>query len=217
MTFLKRFVVALPWILLSPFAVLFSAIGLAVTDLLWLVFGRRRVGAGRAPSLRASVVIPNWNGKDLLEKYLPSVVEAMAGHEVIVVDNGSEDGSAAFVRERFPTVKVLALPKNLGFGGGSNAGFRAATGDIVVLLNSDMRVAPDFLAPLLEGFRDPEVFAVSCQIFFSDPAKLREETGLTQAWWQEGGLRVRHRLDDAVTDLFPCFYGGGGSCAFDRA
>ena len=88
---------------------------------------------------------------------------------------------------------------------------------IVVLLNSDMRVAPDFLAPLLDGFRDPDVFAVSCQIFFSDPAKLREESGLTQGWWEDGGLRVRHRIDDAVTDLFPCFYGGGGSCAFDRA
>ncbi len=119
--------------------------------------------------------------------------------------------------QRFPQVTVLALPENLGFGGGSNAGFRAARNDIVVLLNSDMRVAPDFLAPLLEGFGDPEVFAVSCQIFFTDPAKLREETGLTQGWWQDGSLRVRHRIDDAVDDLFPCFYGGGGSCAFDRA
>ena len=66
-----------------------------------------------------------------------------------------------------------------------------------------MRVAPDFLAPLLEGFGDPEVFAVSCQIFFSDPAKLREETGLTQGWWQDGSLRVRHRIDDAIDDLYP--------------
>ena len=58
------------------------------------------------------------------------------------------------VRERFPTVRVLPLPKNLGFGGGSNAGFRAARNDIVVLLNSDMRVEPDFLQPLLDGFND---------------------------------------------------------------
>jgi GT2 family glycosyltransferase/glycosyltransferase involved in cell wall biosynthesis len=136
---------------------------------------------------------------------------------VIVVDNGSSDGSADFVRANFPQVKLVALPRNLGFGGGSNAGFAAASNSIVVLLNSDMRVAPDFLAPLLEGFRDPDVFAVSCQIFFSDPSKLREESGLTQAWWEDGGLRVRHRIDHAVTDLFPCFYGGGGSCAFDRA
>src|SRR5581483_11189850 len=56
----------------------------------------------------------------------------------------------------------------------------------------------------------------SCQIFFSDPAKRREETGLTEGWWQHGGLRVSHRIDPMVDDLYPCFYGGGGSCAFDR-
>lgn len=215
-----RWLKALPLLLLSPLLVAVSVGALALTDLLWLGFGRRRPRRDTMPSTAsASVVIPNWNGRDLLEKYLPSVVTAMSGHpanEVIVVDNGSRDGSAAFVREKFPTVRVIALPENLGFGGGSNRGFAEAKNDIVVLLNSDMRVAPDFLAPLLEGFADASVFAVSCQIFFSDPSKKREETGLTQAWWADGGLRVRHRDDAEVTDLFPCFYGGGGSCAFDR-
>src|ERR1035438_5708395 len=153
----------------------------------------------------ATVVIPNWNGKDLLAKYIPSVRAALAGNpanEILVVDNGSSDGSADFLRESFPDVTVLALPENLGFGGGSNAGVSAAKNEIVVLLNSDMRVAADFLAPLLEGFSDSEVFAVACQIFFTDPARLREETGLTQGWWQDGNLRVRHRIDDAVDDLF---------------
>jgi GT2 family glycosyltransferase/glycosyltransferase involved in cell wall biosynthesis len=217
MAFLKRFLKALPSIVLSPLILLVSMAALALADLAWKLFGRRD-DTPSTPARRsgASVVIPNWNGKDLLEKYLPSVIEAMGGNEILVVDNGSEDGSAEFVRATFPQVTVLALPENLGFGGGSNAGFRAASNDIVVLLNSDMRVAPDFLAPLIEGFADPDVFAVSCQIFFSDPDKLREETGLTQAWWQDGGLRVRHRIDDHVRDLFPCFYGGGGSCAFDR-
>ncbi|HEV2446830.1 MAG TPA: glycosyltransferase family 2 protein, partial [Candidatus Sulfopaludibacter sp.] len=219
MELLKRVVRSLPLLLLSPLLLAISALSLAIIDL----FTRKGSGVGQtvppANSSAASVVIPNWNGRDLLQKYLPSVVTALAGNpdnEIVVVDNGSEDASAEFVREHYPQVKLVALPANLGFGGGSNAGLRAAKNDIVVLLNSDMRVAPDFLAPLLEGFRDPEVFAVSCQIFFSDPNKLREETGLTQGWWQDGGLRVRHRIDSAVTDLFPCFYGGGGSCAFDR-
>ena len=134
--------------------------------------------------------------------YLPSVVEALAGNaanEILVVDNGSEDGSAEFLRTHFPSVRILALNRNLGFGGGSNAGFREARNDIVVLLNSDMRVEQDFLTPLLAGFADEKVFAVSCQIFFSDPDKLREETGLTQGWWENGGLRVRHRVDPAIT------------------
>jgi GT2 family glycosyltransferase len=217
MAFLKRLLRALPLLLLSPFLLAVSFLALVVAQL----FRRRRpLAESKAPRTdSASVVIPNWNGRDLLEKYLPSVVAALAGNpanEILVVDNGSTDGSADYVREHFPQVNLVALPQNLGFGGGSNAGFRAAKNDIVVLLNSDMRVAPDFLAPLLEGFSDPLVFAVSCQIFFTDPAKLREETGLTQAWWQDGGLRVRHRDDPAIQDLYPCFYGGGGSCAFDR-
>ena len=144
------------------------------------------------------------------------MIDALEGNEIIVVDNGSEDGSVAFLGERFPQVRVLALPQNLGFGGGSNAGFRAAKNDIVVLLNSDMRVERDFLTPLLAGFEDERTFAVSCQIFFSDPAKLREETGLTEGWWEQGALRVRHRAEPEIRELFPCFYGGGGSCAFDR-
>src|SRR6266567_4463240 len=162
MAFLKRFLLWLPLLLLSPFFVLISVLALALIDIVWKLVGTSRTPpAEPAINDAASVVIPNWNGKDLLAKYLPSVIDAMQGHhanEVIVVDNGSTDGSADFVRENFPDVNLIELKENLGFGGGSNAGFRAAHNDIVVLLNNDMRVAPDFLAPLLEGFGDPEVF-----------------------------------------------------------
>ncbi len=221
MEVLKRLLRALPLLLLSPILVAGSALALLLTDLCWALFGAKVPPQDSVPDLTAaSVVIPNWNGRDLLEKYLPSVIEAMKGNsrnQIVVVDNGSHDGSAQFVRDRFPEVTVLALERNLGFGGGSNAGFRAATNDIVVLLNSDMRVEPDLLAPLLDGFRDdPKVFAVSAQIFLSDPAKRREETGLTEGWWRDGALHVGHRDDPEVTGLFPCFYGGGGSCAFNR-
>lgn len=217
---LPRLLLQLPLAGISALLVPLAWAALWTADLLFLLFGRRRPRQDTAPRRHAaSAVIPNWNGRDLLEKYLPPLVRAMSGHpdnEIIVVDNGSTDGSADFVRRHFPGVRLVELPENLGFGGGANAGFLAANNDIVVLLNSDMRVAEDFLAPLLEGFSDPQVFAVSCQIFFSDPHKRREETGLTQGWWSHGMLRVRHREDPAVDRLFPCFYGGGGSCAFDR-
>jgi GT2 family glycosyltransferase len=216
----RRILKALPRVVALPFLVAIPLIALALADFAFL-FRRRRAPAPdvKPDTGAASVVIPNWNGRDLLEKYLPPLIAAMSGNdanEIVVVDNGSSDGSAAFVRNRFPQVKLLALEENLGFGGGSNAGFRAATNDIVVLLNSDMRVDCDFLAPLLAAFTDEKVFSVSCQIFFSDPAKLREETGLTQGWWDRGSLRVRHRIDDAIREPYPCFYGGGGSCAFDK-
>jgi O-antigen biosynthesis protein len=217
-----RFVRALPLLLLSPLLIAIPLAALLLMDLLWLLAGRRAKvppGAPRAKPTAASIVIPNWNGHDLLQKYLPSVLAAAARHpgsEVVLVDNGSTDGSADWVRSSHPEVTLVPLDRNLGFGGGSNAGFRAARNDVVVLLNSDMRVEPDFLGPLLDGFTDDHVFAVSCQIFFTDPDRNREETGLTQAWWAHGGLRVRHRDDPGVNTLFPCFYGGGGSCAFDR-
>ncbi|MGH9627912.1 MAG: glycosyltransferase, partial [Bryobacteraceae bacterium] len=197
MAVLSRLIAALPLLILSPILLALSVSGIALTDLAWLLFGRRTSLRNASPATKsASVVIPNWNGRDLLEKYLPSVVEALSSNpynEVIVVDNGSTDGSAEYVRSEFPQVKLLTLEKNLGFGGGSNAGFRAASNDIVVLLNSDMRVDRGFLAPLLEAFTDEGVFSVSCQIFFSDPARVREETGLTQGWWESGRLGVRHR------------------------
>ncbi len=204
----------------APLLLLAAAVGLALCDLVCRFRRKPAREPDTLPSTRAvSVVIPNWNGQELLAKYLPSVVEALAGHpenEIIVVDNASTDGSVEFLRERLPQVRVLALERNRGFGGGSNAGFAAARNDIVVLLNSDMRVDPGFLAPLVEGFRDPRVFAVSAQIFFTDPDKVRQETGLTEGLWVNGRLQVRHVLDERVRTLFPVFYAGGGSSAYDR-
>jgi GT2 family glycosyltransferase len=220
MRVLTRILRALPLLILSPILLLAPAAAILLADVLYQLFRPKHPPRDQRPSTGAvSVVIPNWNGRDLLEKYLPSVIAALEGdpgNEILVVDNGSTDGSAEYIGRAFPRVRVLALERNLGFGGGSNAGIRAAKNDIVVLLNNDMRVEPDFLPPLLEAFSDEKVFAVSCQIFFSDPNKPREETGLTQGWWENGGLRVRHRIDEKVTEPCPCFYGGGGSCAFDR-
>ena len=181
-TRLLRLLRSLPLLILAPFLLAVSALALALTDLVWMIAGRaRRPVNTRTDTRAASLVIPNWNGKDLLARFVPSWIAAIADHpgsEVLVVDNGSTDGSAAWLMVNYPQVRVLALPRNLGFGGGSNEGFRAARNEIVVLLNSDMRVEPDFLRPLLDGFTDDQVFAVSCQIFLGDPSKRREETGL---------------------------------------
>ena len=206
--------------LCSPLLLLIAAIAFAICDLCFAVCGKPRAKQDIAPAAAsATVVIPNWNGRDLLAKFLPSVVEALRHHpqnEIIVVDNASSDDSVQLLQEQFPQVRVLPQKENLGFGGGSNAGFQAAKNDIVVLLNNDMRVEPDFLAHLLQPFSDPLVFAVSCQIFFGDPAKRREETGLTETWWDRGRLRVSHRIDPQVNVAYPCAYPGGGSSAFDR-
>src|SRR4051794_17404769 len=95
----------LPLALLSPLLLLIAALAIFLCDLLCRLLPRNTLLPDSVPDTRAaSAVIPNWNGRDLLEKYLPSVIAGMSGspqNEIIVVDNGSEDGSAQFVREHF--------------------------------------------------------------------------------------------------------------------
>ena len=171
----------------------------------------------------ATIQILNWNGKHLLEECLPSVVNAVrvaqGEHRILVVDNGSTDGSVQFVRERFPEVQLLQLDRNYGFVGGNNRGVKAVETEIVVLLNNDMIVDRDFLSPLLHGFTDDTVFAVTSQIFFSDRSKRREETGKTRAKFERGFFTVWHAEIDARDERsgVPVFWAGGGSAAFDRA
>jgi len=178
--------------------------------------------AGVPDTSRASIIIPNWNGKDLLEQCLPSVVEAVRsdgeGHEIIVVDNHSTDDSVPFLRANFPEVKVLELDRNRGFTGGCNAGVAASQNDIIVFLNNDMIVERGFLRPLLNGFDDDGVFAMSSQIHFWDAEKRREETGQTRGFLKLGFLQVVH--DEPPPPgrgrVRPVLYAGGGSSAFDK-
>src|SRR5271163_1970527 len=153
-----RLLKGLPLAIIAPVLLLLSALFLLLCDLVCHLRPRKPLPPDTKPeTARASIVIPNWNGRGLLEKYLPSVLaaaEQSPGSEVIVVDNGSTDGSPELVLESFPQARLIALDENLGFGAGSNRGFEHARHDIVVLLNSDMRVERDFLAPLLEAFTD---------------------------------------------------------------
>jgi GT2 family glycosyltransferase len=94
----------------------------------------------------AACVIPCWNGRHWLDGCLESVLAQTRGFdEVIVVDNGSADGSAAHVRERFPDVRIVELGRNTGFAGGANAGLRAAGSEAVALINQDVRLERDWL------------------------------------------------------------------------
>ena len=182
---------------------------------------RRHETARMADPRLATIQILNYEGRELLERNLPSVLAAVAHtgqpHEVVVVDNGSTDGSVEMLREDFPQVKVVPLDRNYFFSRGNNLGVPHASHDVLVLLNNDMRVEPDFLPPLLAPFDDPDVFAVASQIFFAKREARREETGLTRARFVEGMLEYSHdALPANPGRLIPILWGGGGSCAFDR-
>jgi O-antigen biosynthesis protein len=221
---LRRAALLILTLVLSPVLAVLS-LTLLFFNLVHLVTRFTRKPVPEIPAPRdglATIVVLNWNGRDLLAEGIPSVIDAVRRdgrpHEILVVDNGSNDGSAEFVRTSFPDVKVLDLPENLGFGAGNNVGVMAATHEIVVLLNNDMVVDPGFLRPLLDGF-GPSTFAVSSQIFLQDRAARREETGLTSARFRRGMVDFEHRNPAGrrfSRRAYPVFWAGGGSSAFHR-
>lgn len=112
--------------------------------------------------MKVSIIIPNWNGSELLRKHLPAVVAAGGMSEVIVVDDRSTDDSVDLLHRDFPKVRVIETDRHEGFAGTVNAGVSKAVGDIVVLLNTDCEPEKNFLQKLVPHFDDPDVFAVGC-------------------------------------------------------
>jgi GT2 family glycosyltransferase len=112
-----------------------------------------------------AVVILNYNGKTLLERFLPSVV-AYSGHaRVIVADNASSDGSLAWLEKNHPQVERIAMDENRGFCGGYNKALKQVTAERYVLLNSDVEVTPGWLEPLEQILEaNPGVAAVQPKV-----------------------------------------------------
>jgi glycosyltransferase involved in cell wall biosynthesis/GT2 family glycosyltransferase len=174
-------------------------------------------------SPKASIIILSWNKKELLSECLDAVilaVEAERGdHEIILVDNGSTDGTQDYMRTHYPQVRLIELDKNYRFCRANNIGVKCAKNEIVVLLNNDVIVDRNFLRPLLQGFESPDIFAVTSQIFNYDQSKTREETGKTFGTLVFGCVHVGHTPPnerDEERQYVPVFYAGGGSSAYHR-
>ncbi len=115
---------------------------------------------------KIAVVILNWNGHDLLKRFLPSVLafsEDLA--HVYVIDNNSTDSSVELLSQEFPTVEVIELDENHGYAGGYNKGLEYVMEPYAVLLNSDVEVTENWLAPLLQHFEaNPKLGALQPKI-----------------------------------------------------
>ncbi len=110
--------------------------------------------------MKISIVIPNYNGKEILEKNLPKILVAAKDAEVIIVDDASNDGSVTMLADKFPQVQVIKRTINSGFASSVNDGVKASNADLVLLLNSDVVPEDNFLQPLVKHFSDPKVFGV---------------------------------------------------------
>ncbi len=117
-----------------------------------------------------SVIIPNWNGREHLEVCLTALrCQRHQSFEVILVDNGSTDGSPAYVRESFPEVRLVELGENRGFTGACNAGLQVAAGGYIVLLNNDTEADAGWLAALASAFsRHPRAGILASKLLLFD-------------------------------------------------
>lgn len=115
--------------------------------------------------VKISVVIPNWNGKHWLKICLPGLrKQSFKDFEVIVVDNGSSDGSSEYVQKYFPEFGIVQLERNFGFAGGVNQGIIHSKGESVVLVNNDMKLERDFLKYLDEASGDRQIGMVAAKV-----------------------------------------------------
>lgn len=126
-------------------------------------------------------MIVNWNGRPLLD----SCLRALRGQafpqedtEILLVDNGSTDGSVAYVQAHYPEVKAIALPENRGFAGGANAGIQAARGPTIALLNNDAWPEPHWLEALVQALEaHPEVGFCASKILCADDPQVIDTAG----------------------------------------
>jgi GT2 family glycosyltransferase len=141
--------------------------------------------------VKASIIIPSYNGRQLLEQYLPGVVEAVSkaggSHQIVVVEDGGSDNTCEWLESDFQSVTALKLQANLGFQRACNAGAGVCDGDVLVFLNNDMAVDVNFLEPLLAPFSDESVFAV-CAKSLGDRGNGIGNESPTYARWHRGEL-----------------------------
>jgi O-antigen biosynthesis protein len=159
-----------------------------------------------------SIIIPNYNGKNLLEKHLSQVVKSSDHAEIIVVDDNSDDGSVDYISQNFPDIIIVKSTKNYGFAHSVNAGVNQAKGDIVILINSDVEPQPGYLKPLIAHFQNKLVFAVGCMDKSYEKAEVIFR-GRGIASWQKGFyIHSRGEVDKADTAWV-----SGGSGAFRKS
>ena len=182
------------------------------------------------PAPAVSIVIPTWNGRHILQEFLPSVLASAAHYarsgaadvEVLVVDDGSADDTASWLAvaaaESAVPLRTIRHERNRGFGAACNTGVEHARHALVLLLNNDVEIAPDTLAPLTAHFARPgaRVFAVHCQAI--DLASGRAVGQGQRGRFARGFLRVHERYEAAGGRTPPhhSMFATGGSAMFDR-
>ncbi|HVP81215.1 MAG TPA: glycosyltransferase family 2 protein [Thermodesulfobacteriota bacterium] len=164
-----------------------------------------------------SLVVLNWNGEKVISRCLKDIFKALenspGGGEVLVVDNGSTDQSISLIERDFPQARLIKLGKNIGFSEGNNIGVLESKGDIVVLVNNDAYLHPDFLVYILPHFEDAQVFSVNPKMYKLDGTTLA--SGKTEFLFHRGIFKPKISRNNHSSPV-PCLFASGGGGAFDR-
>lgn len=166
-----------------------------------------------------SVVIVNWNGRPLLGPCLDALQrQTWPDFEIVLVDNGSTDGSCEWIAAHYPTVRLVRNERNLGFAEGNNRGFAAARGEFLVLVNNDTEAEPGFLQALVEAVRpDERVGAVAGVLVFAHRPEVVASAGLRVGWdgvaLDAWAGRPRAELPPAPVEVFGA---SGGAVLYRR-
>ena len=162
-------------------------------------------------SLRTAIIIPNWNGQEHLARCLPALsAQTCQDFQTVVVDNGSTDGSVAWVRQQYPSVEIVALDRNQGFGAASNAGIRATPAELIVTLNNDTSPDPGWLAQLLDGVEQhPDAGMYAATLWLDREPPLVDAAGLEinrlgVAWNVGHGMPVAGLAAAPIEVFGPC-------------
>ena len=169
--------------------------------------------------IKASIIIPHLNGRHHLNDCLGSLrQQTCADFEVLLVDNGSTDGTQAYVRGQFPEVKLIELGQNRGFTGACNAGWSAAKGEIIVLLNNDTLVDPDWLREVWAAFaQNPRVGSVASKMLLFDQRDTFHTAGdFYRVDGLPGNRGVWQKDVGQYDQVEPVFSACGGSAAYRR-
>jgi len=169
-----------------------------------------------------AVAVLNWNGRALLEKYMPSVVAHSAPHPVYVIDNASTDDSLDYLASAFPTVQIIQTGDNLGYAGGYNKGLESISESFAVLLNSDVRTTPGWLNPIEEHFKEhPDCAALQPKILWDRSPDTFEYAGAAGGYMDSLGYpfcrgRLLNELEKDIgqyNDARPVFWATGACLA----
>ena len=181
-------------------------------------------GAKPATGTAVSAIIVNHERRNLLRMCLQSLERALEAvdedTEVIVVDNGSQDGSVELVREHFPDVRVISLERNEGFAGGVARGIAESGGEWIAVFNNDTTVEPDAVSTMLEAGRlDPRIGSVAAQMRFADRRAVLNSAGLEL---DRLGIAADRLVGERVSDHpggepYEVFGATGGAAIFRRA